>query len=150
MKRYAGMLCFSKDYKRLAVLTKRHGPESLIGKLNFPGGNLEEGEAALDAALREMWEETGVQLPKADVEFVWAIEVANTYSLNVFSCASDLVLDARTMTDEEVTVIDVAELLAMASVSPEKLSPDLAGLVEHALALAEQAIPVKREDCAHG
>lgn len=43
------------------VLTERaHGMRSHPGQVSFPGGSLDPGEDAVDAALREAWEETGL------------------------------------------------------------------------------------------
>lgn len=37
------------------------------GQISFPGGGLEAGEDAVDAALRETWEEVGVRLDRSSV-----------------------------------------------------------------------------------
>ena len=44
------------------ALTLRRG----AGNFALPGGNLDPGEDAIDAALRETWEELGVQLTRDD------------------------------------------------------------------------------------
>jgi 8-oxo-dGTP pyrophosphatase MutT (NUDIX family) len=36
-----------------------------------PGGGLNEGESYLDAARRELWEETGLRLPAATMRRIW-------------------------------------------------------------------------------
>lgn len=46
------------------------------GQIAFPGGRLEPGETAVEAALREAWEEVG--LPPADVEPLGLIESYET------------------------------------------------------------------------
>lgn len=39
---------------------------------DIPGGHLEPGESALDAAVRELYEETGLRLPPSDLSiFAW-------------------------------------------------------------------------------
>jgi 8-oxo-dGTP pyrophosphatase MutT (NUDIX family) len=44
------------------VLTERaHDMRSHPGQVSFPGGTLDPGEDAVDAALREAWEETGLE-----------------------------------------------------------------------------------------
>lgn len=60
------------------ILLKEHGPELLFtvrssrmrrhpGQIAFPGGHLEAGETLLDAALRETFEEVGLEVDPQDV-----------------------------------------------------------------------------------
>lgn len=44
-----------------AVLLVRRGKQPHLGRWSFPGGSIEAGERARDAAAREVWEETGVR-----------------------------------------------------------------------------------------
>jgi 8-oxo-dGTP diphosphatase len=53
------------------------------GKINGPGGRIEPGESALDAAIREAWEEVGIRARGAE-EMGWlAFQFADGYSLSV-------------------------------------------------------------------
>jgi len=50
------------------LLTERsHTMRSHPGQVSFPGGSLDPGETARDAALREAWEETGLDRDGVDV-----------------------------------------------------------------------------------
>lgn len=51
----AGIVCFRGD----EVLLVRRGSPPLEGRWSIPGGRIEWGECAADAALRELMEETG-------------------------------------------------------------------------------------------
>lgn len=51
-----GVVCFRGD----EVLLIRRGAPPLLGAWSLPGGRIEWGERAEDAALRELQEETGV------------------------------------------------------------------------------------------
>ena len=51
-----GIVCFRGD----EVLLIRRGTPPLAGSWSIPGGRIEPGEPARDAALRELMEETGV------------------------------------------------------------------------------------------
>lgn len=51
-----GVICFRDD----EVLLIRRGKPPLLGEWSLPGGRIEPGERAVDAALRELREETGV------------------------------------------------------------------------------------------
>lgn len=52
-----GVVCLRGDQ----VLLIRRGTPPRIGEWSLPGGRIEPGERAVDAALRELMEETGVQ-----------------------------------------------------------------------------------------
>ncbi|MFA4951452.1 NUDIX hydrolase [Brevundimonas sp.] len=51
-----GIVCLRGD----AVLLIRRGKPPRLGEWSLPGGRIEPGERAVDAALRELSEETGV------------------------------------------------------------------------------------------
>lgn len=57
MKSYNMTLVYDKDLKRILFCRRKRQP--YIGKLNFCGGKIEEGEQSIDAAYRELMEETG-------------------------------------------------------------------------------------------
>jgi len=52
-----GVVCLRGD----EVLLIRRGTPPRLGEWSLPGGRIEPGERAVDAALRELLEETGVQ-----------------------------------------------------------------------------------------
>ena len=58
LKRYNIIMVYSPDNSKLLFCKRKKPP--YIGKLNFPGGKWEEGETFLDAAYRELKEETGI------------------------------------------------------------------------------------------
>ena len=58
MKRYNIIMIFSADNSRILFCKRKKPP--YIGKLNFPGGKWEEGESFIEAAYRELKEETGI------------------------------------------------------------------------------------------
>jgi 8-oxo-dGTP diphosphatase len=56
------VLLFSKENGATEVLLIERGHEPFAGYWAFPGGFVEEGESCEEAALRELKEETGVEL----------------------------------------------------------------------------------------
>ena len=57
MKTYNMTMVYDKDLKRILFCRRKKQP--YIGKLNFLGGKVEVGEKSIDAAYRELLEETG-------------------------------------------------------------------------------------------
>ncbi|MBN1603305.1 MAG: 8-oxo-dGTP diphosphatase [Chitinispirillaceae bacterium] len=53
------VLCFVRDGNRVMLIHKKTGLGK--GKVNAPGGRIEPGETPSEAAVRETFEETGVQ-----------------------------------------------------------------------------------------
>ena len=60
------VLCFVRDGDRLLLIHKKTGLGA--GKVNAPGGRIDPGEAAEEAAVREVREEVGVEL--ADIRYI--------------------------------------------------------------------------------
>jgi 8-oxo-dGTP pyrophosphatase MutT (NUDIX family) len=59
---------FEDDGAPHVLLTRRRADlRHHAGQVSFPGGRIEPGEASLDAALREAWEEVGLEPSRVDV-----------------------------------------------------------------------------------
>lgn len=57
----AGVVCLRRAGGELEVLLIRRGKPPRLGEWSLPGGRIEWGERAADAALRELKEEAGVE-----------------------------------------------------------------------------------------
>jgi 8-oxo-dGTP pyrophosphatase MutT (NUDIX family)/GNAT superfamily N-acetyltransferase len=69
---HAGLALLAKDTGRVLTLQRALSEKDPAGgKLEFPGGGIEEGESPLEGAIREWKEETGSQLPPGQVTHDW-------------------------------------------------------------------------------
>ena len=57
---------FSPDRSKLLMCLRRRDPYK--GKYNMPGGHIEPGEEPLEAAYRELWEETSITQDDVELE----------------------------------------------------------------------------------
>lgn len=64
MKRYVIVCALIRDdtIGNRVVLIQKNRPDWQKGRLNLPGGKIESGEIEIDAAKRELFEETGLKL----------------------------------------------------------------------------------------
>lgn len=97
-KYVCGML-ISTDTRFVTMLTKNR-PEYLSGKLNFPGGKIEDNETPLEAITREFEEETGVRIEDWTLVGTFGDD---SFIIYYFVCKSSTIVDVRTRTDEVVT-----------------------------------------------
>ena len=74
-----GMSCvdlviFVKSGGETRVLSILRGKDPFLGMWANPGGNIDEGEEPIDAAVRELREETGIKIPKSELKYVGKFE----------------------------------------------------------------------------
>jgi 8-oxo-dGTP diphosphatase len=76
MINYNSIIILNKEKNK--ILFCKRNCEPYLGLFNFVGGKIEEGEESLEAAYRELWEETGITqedttlLPFMD--YIWHIQ----------------------------------------------------------------------------
>ena len=58
MKKLNVILVYNQTGDKVLMCKRRKPPYQ--GMINFPGGKIEKGEAGLEGAYRELWEETGI------------------------------------------------------------------------------------------
>lgn len=123
--------CFQLTARKL-LSSQRIGRRSSGTSYAPLGGHIEVDEEAVDAAVREFQEETGVNTDASEwTEF--AVCDGPGWKMHCFVAFSDSVRDCRTLTDESVTVECVVEVLQHVARHPDKAPPDLIALMGLAL-----------------
>jgi 8-oxo-dGTP pyrophosphatase MutT (NUDIX family) len=118
MQKYVLVIPFSHDFERVALVEKLgRGPSFVAGRANYPGGKQEPGESPEHAALRELQEETGLQVTLELMVFAVRLPGAEFEH-------------AHTTTDEVVVKIDVAHLRETAAADPKRYVPDIIQLLD--------------------
>lgn len=138
--RYVLMVVTDPAGKLAVGLTKLKGPKHLLNKLTFPGGKMEEGETVAQAASREMVQETGLVVPEAAWRELKVVK-GDDYELNVVAADTAHVPFARTMEEEPVWVLGIAEHLASARTQPHLYSEDFVEFLELAMSKLRPCSP---------
>ena len=101
MKRYVIGFLFD-DFSGFLPRIRKNRPEWQAGKLNAPGGHIEEGETPLQAMTREFMEETGAMVTDWTL---FAVMFDPEFEVHCFFAEGD-VGECKTMTDERVFVVN--------------------------------------------
>lgn len=72
MKKYTVGFIFDKELEKV-LLVHKTAPEWQVGLINGVGGKMEEGESGIDCIVREIKEETNLDVEKDSVHFVGAL-----------------------------------------------------------------------------
>jgi ADP-ribose pyrophosphatase YjhB (NUDIX family) len=108
---------------RTGLLMVRRGIEPQLGQIGLPGGFIEEGESWQQAAVRELWEETGLRADVAEVELADVLS-APSHVILIFGRVKPRPVEelaaltpdrVRTLSNgetQELVVIDHAQTLA--------------------------------------
>ena len=70
MKKVAKLVLFDNEGKSLMLVRSDH--PRFGDDPDLPGGTLEDGESTLETMIREVYEETGIRIHKADVTELYA------------------------------------------------------------------------------
>lgn len=95
---------------QLVLLIRKNRPDWQAGRLNGIGGKIEDGEASIDAMIREFKEEAGL-LYRSWLPF-HRERFRNGVVLHFFAAATSEIDKVRATTDEELAMVPVAKLPA--------------------------------------
>jgi 8-oxo-dGTP pyrophosphatase MutT (NUDIX family) len=105
------VLCITRNSAGNFIMLEKKRPKWQAGRLNFPGGKVEQCETIKQATVRECGEELGV----ATCEELWR-HIANLegedYTVFVLTYAYSI-LTARTSSDESVKFIPLPEIFGL-------------------------------------
>lgn len=111
MKEYVVSFLFTPDYKNV-WLVKKEKPEWQKGSLNGIGGKIELKEMPSIAAIRELKEETGIELDQSQIKYMGNIEGidndSSDFKVFIFTGVTDLTL--KTMESEEIKLVPIEEV----------------------------------------
>lgn len=110
MTEYVLVFVFSLDHERV-LLIRKNRPEWQAGLLNGLGGKIEKGEKPLDAAYRELEEESGLDPFKFAELLHFATLEGDGYRVFCYRGRSDWMGHAESRTDEVVHPYTVRDLL---------------------------------------
>ena len=145
----AGIAVRAGDTGRVLMLQRAlDDSDPASGKWEFPGGTLESGENAAEAAVREWQEETGVNLPDGDVAGTWT-SPDHKYVGHIYDVPSEADVplnvdgDSRPVANPDDPDGDNAETLAWMNVSDLPGNPAVRNEVQatpwHQLATTDTA-----------
>lgn len=134
--------------REMEVLLVRRNKEPYLGKWSFPGGSIEPGETAREAARREALEETGIDVEVLDVaDVIDSIHPPGDGSPGYHYCLIDFLAVPRGSSDP-VPNTDVSEArwVALGELDAYDLTPLARPVLDRALRrYDERAIALDRE-----
>lgn len=108
LPRAACVVVINDNYEILSV--SRRGDPSAFG---LPGGKLENGEHTIEAAIRETFEETGLQMERKDLMCVYEGDDGHGYNVTAYMWKHSCKPDAVTQMEPDMAVcwVTPAQLL---------------------------------------
>lgn len=110
---------------RLLVATR--GKEPAKGTLDLPGGFVDKGETGEEAAQRELYEESGLQLPTE--QFVYTFSLPNSYLYSGFLVPTLDLFYIVQLPSEMPAVRAMDDVAQLSWLAPAEIDPSRFGLI---------------------
>jgi 8-oxo-dGTP pyrophosphatase MutT (NUDIX family) len=112
---YVVALLFTESRREMVLIRKEKSPvPEHVGKLNGPGGKMEPGETPKMAVAREVWEETGVDMPADSYEDVCTLSGPD-WVVHFLTLTTSWASQARTREKEEVVRLPTSFVVSLNS-----------------------------------
>lgn len=98
------VLCIANDTENYIMIQKNR-PDWQKGKFNYVGGKIENDETPLNSAIREFYEETGVQTDEKTWEYkgvLYRDSGQNQFKIWIYYAKNEIFKNCKTMTDEKI------------------------------------------------
>lgn len=146
---YVNGVLLSDDAKHIVFLKKMSGPAFLIGKYNFLGGKQEPGETHLEAIVREVKEEGGIDVGGEcfyTIDYREFEKDGKFYKLENFAAIvpAAILKEARTVEKEPVFYMEIKDVIALIKEDEAKFNYDFKVLLN----LAFEMVPEKFQNPA--
>ncbi len=118
---------FSQDLSKILLMIKNRPPWQ-AGKLNGPGGKVEDYERPWDAIVREFKEETGLEIPASRWHNFCSFNSNERkdgdgsnrdYMIHFYRASGNEINDARSTTDEQVMIYPTLDAIHQPGLIPE-------------------------------
>lgn len=130
MKKYTIGALFTPDFKNVLLIEKVR-PEWQRGKLNFPGGHIEDGETCSECVAREFLEETELNILPSEWLYIGKINNPGNYYVDVLAAVCNNMGAIQSPTDETASWYSVDRL-------PENVVSNIRWLVPFAINIFKQ------------
>ena len=109
MQRYVVGFCFDTELEHVAIV-KKNRPDYQAGLFNGIGGKIEFREIGKAAMEREFYEETGVRIDQNTWTHFGDKSDGKNFLVKVYYATSSNVFECKTVEDEEIFVVPVADI----------------------------------------
>lgn len=132
---YVNCILMSEDRSEICVIFKQRGPSEVLHKFNFIGGKVEPDENLQQAVIREVKEETGLDLNGETIDLLLSVEEEHYLLDNHVAFIPKWKLrQARTCESEKISILTTENLLHELNELPNKYAPSFKMLFNAALA----------------